>query len=45
MKELLEFIAKSMSSGITGRGADYIIIDHPMKAGDERSNTIKENVI
>lgn len=40
-----EFIAKSMSSGITGRGADYIIIDDPMKAGEERSNTIRENVI
>lgn len=40
-----EFIARSLKSGITGRGADFIIIDDPMKSNEFKSKTELENVI
>ena len=40
-----EFIAKSIASGLTGRGADFIVIDDPMKASESRSKVELQNVI
>lgn len=40
-----EFIAKSIASGLTGRGAEFIVIDDPMKASESRSKVELQNVI
>lgn len=45
IKEGGEFIAKSIASGLTGRGADFIIIDDPMKASELKSKTELQNTI
>ena len=36
--------SESLSGGLTGRGADYIIIDDPIKPSDARSEVMRDNV-
>ena len=40
-----EFLAKTFNSGLTGRGADFIIIDDPLDANNYNSQAEKQNVI
>ena len=36
--------SESLSGGLTGRGADYVIIDDPIKPSDARSEIMRDNV-